>query len=82
MRKKPKTTKSARVRKVVPASVPDEPEKAEIVVDEADPLYRELRIENRLEDENGKNVRLKPGAEVEVIVEAESKDTVPDNSHK
>jgi hypothetical protein len=33
-------------------------------------LYREIRIENALVDQNGEKVRLKPGAEVEVTVEA------------
>jgi hypothetical protein len=42
-------------------------------------LYREIRIENALENEQGEQVKLKPGAQVEVVVEAEEKDTVPKN---
>jgi len=38
----------------------------------ADDLYREIRIENKLVDENGNEVKLKEGASVEVTVEAES----------
>jgi len=53
------------------------PEKAEIAVEGADHLYREIRIENTLEDENGNQVKLKAGAQVDVTVEADSKDTVP-----
>jgi hypothetical protein len=49
-----------------------EPEKAQISVDEADELYREIRVENALTDENGERVRLKPGAEVDVILEADT----------
>src|SRR5207253_5516410 len=49
---------------------PTQPEKAEISTDEADDLYREIRIENRLMDEKGKEARLKQGAEVEVQIEA------------
>lgn len=49
-----------------------EPEKAEISIEEADDLYREVRVENALTDENGEKVRLKPGAEVDVILEADT----------
>jgi hypothetical protein len=52
--------------------VPRESEKAEISVEGADDLYREIRIENVLTDENGEKVRLKPGAEVDVILEADT----------
>jgi hypothetical protein len=40
-------------------------------------LYREIRIENTLIDEKGKKVKLVKGAQVDVTVEADSKDTVP-----
>ena len=52
--------------------VPLEPEKAQISVAEADELYREIRVENALTDDNGERVRLKPGAEVDVILEADT----------
>jgi hypothetical protein len=68
---KPKTTKRGTVKKIIDASV--EPEKAEISVNGAEELYKELRIENKLEDEEGKEVKLKPGAEVNVVVEADKK---------
>ena len=48
---------------------------AEIAIEGADHLYREIRIENALEDEKGKAVKLKPGAQVEVTVEADPKET-------
>jgi hypothetical protein len=51
---------------------PREPEKAEISVEGADDLYREIRVENVLTDENGEKVRLKPRAEVDVILEADT----------
>ena len=44
---------------------------------DADDLYREIRIENTLENSRGKKVQLKPGAQVDVTVEADDKDTVP-----
>jgi hypothetical protein len=58
---------------------PREPEKAEIAVEGADHLYREIRIENRLEDGDGKKVKLKQGAHVDVTVEAEDTDTTPEH---
>jgi hypothetical protein len=74
---KPSVTLSGTVEKVIPAPHPSLPEKAQIAVEEADHMYRELRIENSLEDENGNPVRLKPGAEVDVTIEADSEGTVP-----
>jgi hypothetical protein len=47
-------------------------------VEGADDLYRELRIENVLEDEKGKKVKLKQGAHVDVTLEAERSATVPE----
>jgi predicted DNA-binding antitoxin AbrB/MazE fold protein len=61
-----------RVQKVLKPIVPREPEKAEISVEGADDLYREIRVENVLTDENGEKVHLKPGAEVDVILEADT----------
>jgi hypothetical protein len=55
-------------------------EKTEISVEGADHLFREIRIENTLEDENGRKVKLKEGAQGEVTVEAETKETVPKNN--
>jgi hypothetical protein len=79
--KKPKTTRPGTVEKIIKSPIPHEPEKAEISVDGADHLYREIRIENTLEDEKGKKVKLKVGAQVEVTVEADLKDTVPKNTN-
>jgi hypothetical protein len=53
------------------------PDKAQITVEGADHLYKEIRVENTLQDENGKPVSLKPGAEVEVTIEAEKHATEP-----
>jgi len=79
MASKPKVKKVATVKKVIKPIAPGLPEKAEISVHDADDLYKEIRIENTLEDSKGVKVRLKPGAEVEVIVEADAKDTTPSN---
>jgi len=67
---KSSTTLPAIVEKVIKPQTPGEPEKAQINVEGADHLYRELRIENTLKDGNGDQVRLKPGAEVDVTIEA------------
>ena len=42
----------------------------------ADHLYREIRVENELTDENGEKVTLKPGAEVDLVLEADSDATI------
>jgi hypothetical protein len=60
------------VQKVIKPAVPSEPEKAQITIEEADDLYREIRIENVVSDEKGDRASLKQGAEVDVIVEADS----------
>jgi hypothetical protein len=70
MSEKPSTTLSAVVEKVLKPQAPGEPEKAQINVEGADQLYRELRIENTLIDEHGGKVKLKLGAEVDVTIEA------------
>jgi hypothetical protein len=79
-KKKPKTTKPGTVEKIIASPFPQVPEKAEISIEGADQLYQEIRIENVLKDEKGKTVKLKEGAQVEVTVEADPKDTVPKKS--
>ena len=77
MTKKPKTIKPGVVQKIIEPRVPHEKEMAEIAIEGADHLYREIRIENTLEDAKGKAVKLKPGAQVEVTVEADPTETAP-----
>ena len=60
------------VQKVIKSVVPGEPEKAQIGVEEADDLYREIRIENVVTNEKGEHARLKPGARVDVVIEADT----------
>jgi uncharacterized protein YfaS (alpha-2-macroglobulin family) len=72
-----KTTKPGTVEKVIKSVDPRDPEKAQINVQGAEPLYQEIRIENRLTDENGAEVKLKEGAEVDLHVEANKNQTVP-----
>jgi hypothetical protein len=75
MRKKPKKKLSGTVSKIIKPPHPSMPEKAQIEVHEGEDLYKEIRVENKLEDEKGKEVRLKEGADVELTVEAEPEAT-------
>jgi hypothetical protein len=67
------------VEKIIPAMVPSEPEKAQIAVHGAEELYREIRVENTLQDGAGNPVSLKKGAEVEVTIAADPKDVKAKN---
>lgn len=82
MTEKSSTTKPGVVEKIIKPVVPDQPEKAQIAVEGADDLYREIRIENTLIDEKGKEVKLKEGAPVEITVEADPEDTTPKKNTK
>ncbi len=82
MTEKPSATLPGTVEKIIKPPHPSQPEKAQIVVEGADHLYREIRIENELTDENGDKVRLKPGAHVEVTVEAEPESTTAKGTKK
>jgi len=77
MTDKPSTTLPGTVEKIIQSPIPGEPEKAQITVENAEHLYKEIRIENTLTDEEGNPVKLKKGAQVEVTVEADPKDTTP-----
>lgn len=74
---KTSSTLPGTVEKIIPPPYPGEPEKAQIGVDGADHLYREVRVENSFQTEEGEMVKLKEGAKVEVTIEADRKDTVP-----
>lgn len=74
MSKKRKKLKGT-VQKLIKPSLPGQTEKAQIDIAGADDLYREIRIENVVTDENGEKAHLKAGAEVDVIVEADSSAT-------
>ncbi|HZZ14672.1 MAG TPA: hypothetical protein VFE08_01790 [Candidatus Sulfotelmatobacter sp.] len=79
MAKKPSVTLPGTVEKIIKPSEPGEPEKAQINIEGADEMYREIRIENTLTTEDGKQTQLKKGAEVDVTVEADPKATKPKN---
>lgn len=73
---KPSITLPGTVEKII-AAVPSiaQPEKAQISIEGADHLYREIRVENALEDEKGETVQLRQGAKVDVTIEADPNDT-------
>lgn len=50
---KPAITLPAVVEKILKPITPNEPEKAQIAIQGADDLYREIRIENSLENSAG-----------------------------
>lgn len=70
-------TLPGKVERVIKPPHPSIPEKAQIAVEGAEDLYREIRVENSLTDANGKEVALKEGAEVEVTVNAPAEATTP-----
>jgi hypothetical protein len=77
MKKKPKVKKRGIVEKIIKPPHPAVPEKAQIAIDGADDLYKEIRIENTLRDDKGKEVKLKQGVPVDVVIEAEPGSTTP-----
>jgi hypothetical protein len=65
------------VEKIIPPITPNHPEKAQITVEGAEDLYKEIRVENTLQDESGNEVALKKGAKVNVTIEADPEATEP-----
>jgi hypothetical protein len=75
MTEKPSVNLTGVVERIIQPILPNEPEKAQIAVEKADNLYREIRIDNNFTDADGEAVRLKEGAEVEVVISADPEDT-------
>jgi hypothetical protein len=57
------------VERVIQSPHPAVPQRAQIAVEGADDLYREIRIDNALKADNGQTVALKEGDQVNVTVE-------------
>ena len=71
--KKASATLPGRVERIIkPHPHSGETEKAQIEVEGADHLYKEIRVPNRLIDDEGNKVKLRQGAQVEVKIEADS----------
>ncbi len=75
MSEKPSITLPGTVEKIIKSPTTNEPDKAQIALDGADELYREIRIDNTLTNEDGEEVSLKPGARVDVTLEAKTEAT-------
>ena len=72
----PSTTLPGTVEKILKPLFPGDSEKAQISVEGGDHLYKEIRVENSMTNPEGETVSLKPGAEVNVIIEAALEDTI------
>jgi len=64
------------VEKIIPSILPGGQDTAQISIEEADHLYKEIRVDNRFTNKDGEEVALKLGAEVDVTIAADPKDTV------
>ena len=73
---KPSTTLPGTLEKIITPIDPHADDTAEIAIEGAEGLYREIRIENTLNDEKGQEVGLKQGAPVDVTIEVDKKDTI------
>lgn len=74
-----KTRKTLRgiVTKIIRPFYKADSEKAQVEIQEADDLYREIRVDNVVTNDDGEKARLKPGAQVDVILEADQAATSP-----
>jgi protein involved in polysaccharide export with SLBB domain len=68
---KTSTTLPGTVDKIVKPRFPSKREQAQIAVEGADLIYKEIRIENALIDDLGQEVRLEPGDKVKVTIASE-----------
>ncbi len=59
---------SGTIQKIIRAVDPGKPDKVQIAVCGADDLYRELRVDNIFQDEDGDLVNLNQGDEVEITI--------------
>jgi hypothetical protein len=75
MSARPAATMDGKVQKIIKSLDPRIRDKAEISIEGADELYREIWIENTLTDDWCNQVQLKQGAHVDVTIEAESSET-------
>jgi hypothetical protein len=65
-----------KVARIIKSAFPNQPDTAQIEIAEGEDLYREVRIKNEVTDDHGNTAALKPGAEVDVVVEADSNATM------
>lgn len=65
------------VEKIIPFSQNGHSDAVQIVIDGAESLYREIRIQNILQDGNGGAVALQPGLEVEITIKVRAGKQAP-----
>ena len=65
------------VEKIIPSVDPKDADKAQIHIDGAQPLYREIRVDNVLTDKTGEEAKLKVGSHVEITIEADANAVIP-----
>ena len=75
-KKKPRKTLQGKVEKIIKPFNSAEPEKAQVSIEDGEELYREIRVENRLSDERGNEVKMKENAPVDVTIETDEKHTI------
>jgi hypothetical protein len=69
----PSITVPGTVEKIIPALGKNRSEKVQIAIDCIEDLYREIRIDNTLQTEDGENVSLKVGSKVEMKIELKNR---------
>ncbi len=62
---------NGRVAKIIKSVDSSEPDKAQIEIEGADDLYKEIRIENVVVDEKGREAHLETGEHVDVNLETD-----------
>jgi hypothetical protein len=78
MSERPSAIMSGAVERIIESPSPTEPDKAQIIVLEADHLHRAIRIDNKLTNEKGEEVSLRLGEKVKLTLQAEADSTIPD----
>lgn len=68
LREKVTARLSGRVQKIIRSFEPGHPDKVKIVVNGAEELYREIRVDNTFQGQDGDFVNLKLGEEVEITI--------------
>ncbi|MGB2626731.1 MAG: hypothetical protein WAK20_08065 [Candidatus Acidiferrum sp.] len=59
---------SGTIQKIIRSVDPEKPDKVQIVVQGAEDLYREIRVDNIFQREDGDIVNLTPGDEVRITI--------------
>jgi hypothetical protein len=69
------------VEAIIKSQIPNEPDRAQIAVEGADHPYGEIRIDSTLENENGDDVNLNVGAQVEAALKRKQVPAAKNHTH-